>query len=147
MNPHPWGEKPGDVIQLHEALSTEPLKDTLTKAPGLEFSKCCSQKATKQAGHWTQSPGCAGLQFTTPEIRFHKVPAKCPEHRAGVCLLLSRSQLWTNQGTAETLRACSHSGAGRGLAVPAVAFPRSWEGHAAGEPLLGLRNAACAESS
>lgn len=41
--PCPWGQK---LIQLHEALSTEPLKDTLTKAPGLEFPKCSSQKAT-----------------------------------------------------------------------------------------------------
>lgn len=46
MNPCPWGEKPGDVIQLHEAPSTEPLNDTLTKAPGLESPKCSSQKAT-----------------------------------------------------------------------------------------------------
>lgn len=39
--PCPWGEKPGDVIQL-----IQPLKDTLTKAPGLDFPKCSSQKAT-----------------------------------------------------------------------------------------------------
>lgn len=109
-NPCPWGGKPGDVVQLHEGLSTEPLKDTLTKAPGLEFPKCSSQKATLTGRALDSNPK---PRMCRHEIRFHQVPVKCfpsagpllqcqgpgrwvgcPEHRAGVCLLLSRSQLF-----------------------------------------------------
>lgn len=94
-----------------------------------------------------------------PEIRFHQVPVQCfpsarpllqcqvsgrwvgcPEHRAGGCLLLSRSQLF---GSASGLirgqlrpSECAATAELEKIVVPAVALPRSWEGQAAGEPFL-----------